>query len=181
MAELRSASDGDDLHVAALMDEMTTILKDATCLAKRMATQHRHAAQKRLTDPADDGDEHHPGEDREALALVNARRELLLLERRRRFLENVHLFGDPAWSILIDLYVRQRTALRTTVSSACIASGAPTSTGMRYVKSLQDDGWLMKRPDPHDLRRTYVELTPEGMDRMTAIMASDHMSPHQVG
>jgi hypothetical protein len=35
------------------------------------------------------------------------------------------LFKDPAWDILLDLYVARADGRGISVSSACIASGAP--------------------------------------------------------
>ena len=53
--------------------------------------------------------------------------------------------------------MRQR---RVTVSSLCIAAAVPSTTALRWLKTLVDRGLLIRRADPTDLRRVYIELSP---------------------
>jgi DNA-binding MarR family transcriptional regulator len=86
--------------------------------------------------------------------LINARRE------RFRYISH-DLFADPAWDILLDLFYAEITHRRVAVSSLCIASGVPATTGLRWIKSMAEQGILLRRPDQFDGRRVYVELAPE--------------------
>lgn len=72
------------------------------------------------------------------------------------------LFGEPAWDILIDLYIEQLQGRQVTVSSACIAAMVPATTALRYLQTLFEGGEIVRRADPHDHRRVFVELTPAG-------------------
>jgi DNA-binding MarR family transcriptional regulator len=86
--------------------------------------------------------------------LINARRE------RFRYISH-ELFADPAWDILLDLFYAEMTHKRVPVSSLCIASGVPATTGLRWIKSMAEQGILLRRPDQFDGRRVYIELAPD--------------------
>jgi hypothetical protein len=89
--------------------------------------------------------------------------QVLYSSRRRRgkFFEQ-DLFGEPAWDILLDLfvhYVRNR-ALRTT--SVCVASDVPLTTALRWVTLLERQGLIERGGLEQDKRATLVWLTREG-------------------
>ena len=46
------------------------------------------------------------------------------------------------------------------VSSLCIAAAVPATTALRWIKTLTDNGLLVRRTDPHDGRRVFVEMAP---------------------
>lgn len=74
--------------------------------------------------------------------------------------EDSRLFGEPAWDMLLDLYIHQAKGLATSVTSACIGSHAPPTTALRYVEVLHEQGWIEKIPDDSDRRRSFLALTP---------------------
>ncbi|WP_448663388.1 transcriptional regulator [Sphingomonas sp. CJ20] len=82
------------------------------------------------------------------------------------------LFADPAFNILLDLYVHHAEGRRVTTSSACIASGVPTTTALRWVNVLVKRGLVVKRDDPSDRRFTFLELSPNGLDRIDSFLAA---------
>jgi len=73
--------------------------------------------------------------------------------------EDSRLFGEPAWDMLLDLYVHQAKGLSTSITGACIGSHAPPTTALRYVELLHDQGWIEKIPDESDRRRSFLALT----------------------
>ncbi len=79
---------------------------------------------------------------------------------RSRFFEE-DLFADPAWDMLLDLLQAEIAQLRVPVSSLCIAAAVPATTALRWLKTLTDKGLFVRRADPHDGRRVFVELSPE--------------------
>jgi DNA-binding MarR family transcriptional regulator len=87
-------------------------------------------------------------------AVIRARRL-----RNRYFSEE--LFADPAWDMLLDLFQAEIAQLRTPVSSLCIAAAVPATTALRWLKTLVQQGLFLRRADPHDGRRVFVELAPE--------------------
>jgi DNA-binding MarR family transcriptional regulator len=79
---------------------------------------------------------------------------------RSRFLPE-ELFADPAWDMLLDLLQAEISQLRVPVSSLCIAAAVPATTALRWLKALVGQGLFLRRADPHDGRRVFVELAPE--------------------
>jgi hypothetical protein len=70
------------------------------------------------------------------------------------------LFADPAWDMLLDLLQAEISQLRVPVSSLCIAASVPATTALRWLKMLTQQGIFLRRADPHDGRRVFVELAP---------------------
>jgi DNA-binding MarR family transcriptional regulator len=79
--------------------------------------------------------------------------------RARYFQEE--LFADPAWDMLLDLLQAEISQLRVPVSSLCIAAAVPATTALRWLKTMVQQGLFIRRADPHDGRRVFVELAPE--------------------
>ena len=79
--------------------------------------------------------------------------------RARYFQED--LFADPAWDMLLDLLQAEIAQLRVPVSSLCIAAAVPATTALRWLKTMVGQGIFIRRADPHDGRRVFVELAPE--------------------
>jgi DNA-binding MarR family transcriptional regulator len=86
-------------------------------------------------------------------AVIRARR------LRSRFFPE-HLFADPAWDMLLDLLQAEIAQLRVPVSSLCIAAAVPATTALRWLKTMVQEGVFVRRADPHDGRRVFVELSP---------------------
>lgn len=101
--------------------------------------------------------------------------EELYRDRRRRasYLPS-HLLGEPAWDILLDLYIAEKRNQSVSVTSACIAAAVPLTTALRWVRQLERDGLVERRDDESDARRRYVRLTEAGYERMTAYFAETH-------
>ena len=97
-------------------------------------------------------------------AVVRARRL-----RAQNF--DTELFADPAWDMLLDLYAARLDQHRVAVSSLCIASAVPATTALRWIKTLTDRGLFVRRADPTDGRRVFIELADGAADALTAYFA----------
>ena len=96
------------------------------------------------------------------LMLARARRAFAARRRRQQvFGERADIFGEPAWDMLLDLYIALHEDKPVTVSNACLSSGAATTTGLRWVATLAERGLVERIPDPKDGRRFFVRLTAE--------------------
>jgi len=71
------------------------------------------------------------------------------------------LFADPAWDMMLDLLQAEIRQHRVPVSSLCIAAAVPATTALRWLKTLVSQGLFLRRADPHDGRRVFVELAPD--------------------
>lgn len=93
----------------------------------------------------------------------------LLLYRFRRFRERAfpaELFADPAWDILLNLYIAETLEQPVSVTSASIAAAAPPSTGLRHVRRLEEVGIIARALDPVDRRRAHLRLTEAGTEHV---------------
>lgn len=107
-------------------------------------------------------------EDIRAAALA---RRYLLMRRRRSDLLGLHLFADPSWDMLLDLFVHWAGGVKVSVSSACLASGVPNTTALDHLRKLERTGLVWRSGDPQDRRRTNLclsERTQEAIRRWIA-------------
>lgn len=83
------------------------------------------------------------------------------------------LFADPAWDMLLDLSAARMEGRRVSVSSLCIAAAVPTTTALRWIKTLIDRGLLAREADPEDGRRAFISLSAPAVDAMALCL--DHV------
>lgn len=76
------------------------------------------------------------------------------------------MFGEPAWDILLDLYIAHADGKPVSVSSACIGSAAPPTTGLRWLGVLAEEGLVVRENYADDHRRVLVRLTRAGITAM---------------
>lgn len=108
-----------------------------------------------------------PSPSTRALALYRARRA-----RAASFGGHGDLFGEPAWDILLDLFIAREAGRRVSVSSACIAADVPATTALRWLAILERRGLVERRADPIDGRRVYVDLSEDAFTMMKRWLAS---------
>ena len=100
------------------------------------------------------------------LSLGRLVKEILRSRRKRETVFGGALFGEPAWDILLELYAAQLKRQDVPVSSVCEASAVPPTTALRWVVRLEKEGWVQRKRDDSDARRSLVELTAEASARM---------------
>lgn len=76
------------------------------------------------------------------------------------------IFGEPCWDMLLDLAIHKVAGKPVSVTSVCIASKVPITTALRWISILEEHGFIAKKPDSHDKRRTYIELSEKGLISM---------------
>ena len=141
------ASDQNAERLRQLSDEVGRI---AATLA-RLSTGP--AAPPRRVEPA-------AGSDVPNLSVETVRAVIRARRLRTRYFPE-YLFADPAWDMLLDLLQAEIAQLRVPVSSLCIAAAVPATTALRWLKTLAQEGIFVRRADPHDGRRVFVELAPD--------------------
>jgi hypothetical protein len=95
-------------------------------------------------------------------------RELIKLRRLREQHFAEGMFADPGWDILLDLFAAKLEGKSVSVSSLCIAAAVPPTTGLRWITSMTEHGALVRRQDPSDARRVFIELSPDSEERLRA-------------
>lgn len=105
----------------------------------------------------------HDDNDDDTRRLATAKR-ILDGRRRRHALFPGIKFGDPSWDMILDLYLAERAGQQVSISDLCVAANVPTTTALRHIEALVEHGYMVRRRDPADGRRTFLEMT----DRMAA-------------
>ena len=102
-------------------------------------------------------------------SVVTARR--MVRERLRR---NHHfdaaLFADPAWDMMLDLFIAEAEGRETPVMNLCLSSQVPETTTLRWVKTLEHAGIVIRRKDEHDQRRVLIRLSSEAAKSLAAYL-----------
>jgi DNA-binding MarR family transcriptional regulator len=111
-----------------------------------------------------DGPGHPEGADRRdhLLWAELARQHYRSRRLRGKIFGSESLFGEPAWDILLDLFIANKEQRKVSVMSACIGSAVPSTTALRWIAALERENLIVREDDPDDARRTYVVLTQEG-------------------
>lgn len=93
-------------------------------------------------------------------------REIIKLRRLRDRFFQPDLFADPAWDILLDLKAAAQEGQQVSVSSLCIAAAVPPTTALRWITAMTENKMLVRRQDPSDARRVFIELSQETSARL---------------
>ena len=95
-------------------------------------------------------------------------RRLIRLRRDRERHFPAEIFADPAWDMMLDLVASRLEGRRVAVSSLCIAACVPTTTALRWIRSLSEAGIFHRTTDTADARRTWISLSDTASDGMMA-------------
>ena len=92
--------------------------------------------------------------------LLDAARQLGAIRKHRNSVfGDADLFGEPAWDMLLDLYVARRRHSSISITSACYAANVPTTTALRWLAVLERKGLVVRSEDFADKRRTFVIIS----------------------
>jgi DNA-binding MarR family transcriptional regulator len=91
-------------------------------------------------------------------------------QARGRFFDP-HLFGDPAWDMLLDLSAAHGERHPVSVTSLCIASGVPATTALRWVKQMVEMDLFERTQDSSDKRRAFIGLSDKAINAMARYFA----------
>ncbi len=107
-------------------------------------------------------------------SLAGVAEELYRMRRKRELIFGAAfgdgLFADPAWDLLLDLYVHNARQRRISVSSACLAAAVPTTTALRYITELLKRGLIERVPHPEDGRSFLLCLTVPAITAMEKLL-----------
>lgn len=98
-----------------------------------------------------------------------ARLALKLRAGRARWLPAA-ILGEPAWDMLLDLFVSHVDGFPVPTTSLSVAAGVPPTTGLRWIAQLEAAGIVTRAQSPEDRRVNEVRLTDEGLGIMRACL-----------
>jgi hypothetical protein len=93
----------------------------------------------------------------------------LLIKERKRIGAHLgfDLCPDPAWDMLLDLYVAHHEKRSITIWSLCLASNIPTSTAHRKIGEMIETGIMMRGSQGG---RVTVSIAPGYLPRLNALL-----------
>ncbi|MEG3163712.1 MarR family winged helix-turn-helix transcriptional regulator [Sphingomonas sp. PB2P19] len=98
-------------------------------------------------------------------AELNARATALLAERRlRRQHLPPELFHEPAWDMLLALFVARDDDMPMNIKALVAMADAPVTTSQRWIEHLYKLRLIDRVIDPTDRRRVEISLSETGLD-----------------
>jgi DNA-binding MarR family transcriptional regulator len=88
-------------------------------------------------------------------------RVLQMWRARSDYLPDALLFG-PAWGMLLELLLGEIQGRRVSMLRLCNVSSVPTSTALRWIKSLENFGFVIRRTEPQNADDQFAELSRQG-------------------
>lgn len=148
-------------------EEVAHLLSSVSALSARMGTSFSEALRHLIALAQESGarTEIRAPRDRREFA-----RHLLRVRQQRNAILGADSFRDPAWDMMLDLYVQDGSSAGTMVSALCIASGVPQTTALRYIYRLEQLGLVQTTDHPTDQRRTMVSLTDDARPRIERLI-----------
>ena len=113
--------------------------------------------------------------------MLSAARRLWVARRVRDRIFGPDMFPDPAWNILLDLFIAGEEGRNVTIKSACVAGGVPQSTALRYIAHLIETRYAVRTQHPSDARSAYLKLTDRGRGRMAEYLSLTATCPDELG
>lgn len=104
--------------------------------------------------------------------LETARRAYEERKSRSELIGSKEIFGEPAWDLLLDLFIHQSNDENVTVKAASLHPDTPASTTIRWLRVLEHNGLLETHIDPANSEQHLVHLTPTGYEGMMRYLES---------
>ncbi len=151
---------GADAATIAVAPKLVELAGELAALAERL-DERRYVAEPTGAARSDPRD--HASDDPAEILLTLALRAIQHRTLRNRQFRPA-LFADPAWDMLLDLFVSRLRHHPVCVSSLCIAARVPPTTALRWIRNMEVHGELVRRRDPHDGRRVFMEISDAAFD-----------------
>jgi hypothetical protein len=91
--------------------------------------------------------------------------------QRDRYFDPV-LFSNPAWDILLNLFVADADGRPVTVLESCLASTVPQGVALRWLGYLKQEEMVIETPDPGRPRQTIIRLSDQARMAIAAYLGS---------
>lgn len=102
--------------------------------------------------------------------LVDRARAVLQTRRLRARHFNRVMFAEPAWDILLLLYLAESSEGRQTIGQLAELVETPLTTVLRWVGYLEKENLIERKDHPTDRRIVFVRLTEKGRGALDAFL-----------
>jgi len=111
-------------------------------------------------------------------ALLDRARAMIGLRRSRHQYFNPAMFGEPAWDILLSLYLADSAGERPTTVKLAALIDTPLSSVIRWLSYLEKERLIERIAHPTDRRIAFLKLTPKAIQALEAFLSrSDNAAP----
>ena len=150
------------------MDSVEDLIRDLSTRlgAYRWRIRHARRPDHRL------GQAVLPGVPDQPVDLVARAEELLATRRARRKFFPPDLFHEPAWEMLVALFIVYETDHSMNVKQLVGCSDAPATTSQRWIDHLHKSGLINRVTDTEDRRRIDISLSEKGYEAMTRYLST---------
>jgi hypothetical protein len=125
-------------------------------LAERLAEVEAKVAQGATVPPLDFSDD----------KLATIASSIYQSRRMRSDYFNGSLLIDPAWDMLLDLFILKIRGRRVSAAGLCLATNIPESTARRWIDVLVKEGLLCREPSNKEEAAAIIEISPQGFEQM---------------
>ncbi|RYF06400.1 MAG: MarR family transcriptional regulator [Oxalobacteraceae bacterium] len=146
-------------------DTVVGLMKELTAKLSAVAGEF----DQRLTDmvrPVEKGD----GDVLSSAMLINRANTLLAERRLRRQHLPAELFHEPAWDMLLALFVAGEDPQPMNIKALVAMADAPVTTSQRWIEHLYKLRLIDRVIDPADRRRVEISLSAMGQDAVTSYL-----------
>lgn len=92
-----------------------------------------------------------------------ARKAYAVRRRRETIPGTAGLFGEPAWDIILYLFIAARDSRRVSLAKACAAAAVPEASALRWIAILERRGMIVADGPAHDRRLKLSQDTYESL------------------
>lgn len=160
---VRDHSDGDPRTISLSEREA----RDAARLLSRLISESPELVHVLLTAPS----RRRPESADRKLFLDRARRALFERQQRSEHFTKA-IFGEPAWDVLLVLYIADFVGGKQTIGNVASLVDVPVSTVVRWVRHLEREHLVTREPHPHDRRMVFVRLGEQGREVLDRYFSS---------
>ncbi len=98
-------------------------------------------------------------------------KEILRTRGQREAYFGMPIFGEPAWDMILDLFISHEERRSVSISGLAVVAGVPGSTAYRWIERMTSMGLLIQTPDETDGRRTFVTLEREFLSKVRSYLS----------
>jgi hypothetical protein len=117
-------------------------------------------------DPGAVTDQNDPLDHSEQMQLAAIAKSEFHNRRRRDSLIRHDLFAEPAWDLLLDLYVAHHNRQSVDVERLCAAAAVPETTALRWIGLLMEKELVTLCPRAGESANAQLALSARGVEEM---------------
>lgn len=113
-----------------------------------------------------------PEQTQERSVLIAKARAVFSERKRRSQHFSPVMFGEPAWDMLLALYITDFAGGRLSIGKLVSWIGGPQTTALRWINYLEKERLISRATHPRDRRTVFVDITDKGRQKLNEYFAT---------